>query len=56
MDQANSYIHLTNDAVQKHHEDYGKYEEGNKIDYNTFKKYLASKNLTKKYDFDTQIY
>ena len=27
-------IHLTNDAIQKHCEAYGKYEEGNKVSYN----------------------
>lgn len=27
----NKYIHLTNDAVQKNSEDYGKYENGNKM-------------------------
>jgi tubulin--tyrosine ligase len=24
------FVHLTNDAVQKYHEDYGKFESGNK--------------------------
>lgn len=33
-------VHLTNDAVQKHCEDYGKYESGNKLSYNDFQKYL----------------
>lgn len=27
------YVHLTNDAVQKNCETYGKYESGNKISY-----------------------
>jgi hypothetical protein len=27
------YIHLTNDAVQKYANDYGKYENGNKLSY-----------------------
>ena len=26
-------VHLTNDAVQKHLPDYGRYEKGNKISY-----------------------
>lgn len=30
------FIHLTNDAVQKHNPDYGKYESGNKVSYNEF--------------------
>ncbi len=33
-------IHLTNDAVQKKSEDYGKYENGNKISFGDFQKYL----------------
>lgn len=27
------FIHLTNDAIQKHGEEYGKYEAGNKLSY-----------------------
>jgi len=30
------YIHLTNDAVQKYSNEYGKYETGNKISYEEF--------------------
>jgi D-alanine-D-alanine ligase-like ATP-grasp enzyme len=33
-------IHLTNDAVQKNDEDYGKYELANKLSYDDFQKYL----------------
>ena len=29
----NPYVHLTNDAVQKHCKEYGKYEKGNKVSY-----------------------
>ncbi|OMJ91801.1 hypothetical protein SteCoe_5585 [Stentor coeruleus] len=36
----NLYIHLTNDAVQKHCDDYGKYESGNKMSYGELQKYL----------------
>ena len=36
----NKFIHLTNDAVQKKSEDYGKYENGNKMSYKDFQKYL----------------
>jgi hypothetical protein len=32
----NRYVHLTNDAIQKHSEDYGKYEMGNKMSYPDF--------------------
>ena len=33
-------MHLTNDAVQKQSQDYGKYEAGNKISYSDFDKLL----------------
>ena len=36
----NSEIHLTNDAIQKHSDNYGKYEKGNKIGYSDFQRYL----------------
>lgn len=34
-------IHLTNDAVQKQCEDYGSFEEGNKVSYNDLQKYFT---------------
>lgn len=36
------FIHLTNDAVQKKADDFGKYENGNKLSYHDFQKYLNS--------------
>ncbi|CAI2384528.1 unnamed protein product [Moneuplotes crassus] len=36
------FIHLTNDAVQKHADNFGKYENGNKLSYHDFQKYLNS--------------
>ena len=36
----NKFIHLTNDAVQKKSDDYGKYEYANKISYVEFQRYL----------------
>jgi len=29
-------VHLTNDAVQKNADEYGKFESGNKLSYNDF--------------------
>jgi hypothetical protein len=29
----NKFMHLTNDAIQKHSQDYGKFESGNKLTY-----------------------
>jgi tubulin---tyrosine ligase len=36
----NKYIHLTNDAVQKQSEDYGKFEFGNKVSFSEYQQYL----------------
>lgn len=35
------FIHLTNDAIQKNSDDYGKFEAGNKLSYNDFQKFLS---------------
>lgn len=37
----NLYVHLTNDAVQKKSDDYGKFENGNKMSYENFQRYLV---------------
>ena len=39
---SNKFIHLTNDAVQKRLDDYGKFESGNKLSYPEFQKFLDS--------------
>jgi tubulin polyglutamylase TTLL1 len=39
---SNKYIHLTNDAIQQYSEDYGKFENSNKLSYADFQKYLES--------------
>jgi hypothetical protein len=39
-DLGNRFIHLTNDAVQKKSDDYGKFENGNKVSYQNFQKYI----------------
>ena len=43
-------IRLTNDAVKKKSDSYGKHEKGNKISYEDFQKHLDS-TYKKKYDF-----
>ncbi|OMJ89940.1 hypothetical protein SteCoe_7833 [Stentor coeruleus] len=40
LQTTNKFIHLTNDAVQKYSDDYGKFENGNKMSYNDFQRYL----------------
>lgn len=47
----NKMIHLTNDAVQKKGEDYGKFEQGNKVSFEDFTKYMDL-NQTKELKFD----
>jgi hypothetical protein len=39
-DLTNMFIHLTNDAIQKKSENYGKYESGNKLTYSDLQRYL----------------
>lgn len=36
LNSTNKYIHLTNDAVQKQLEDYGKFEFGNKVSFSEY--------------------
>jgi len=36
----NKLVHLTNDAVQKRAEEYGKFEPGNKLSYNEFQQFI----------------
>ena len=38
-------MHLTNDAIQVHCDNYGKYEDGNKLSYHNFQKYLNNSRL-----------
>ena len=51
---SDKYIHLTNDAIQKNHEDYGKYESGNKLSYYDFQKFLNCNGSN--IDFFTDLY
>lgn len=52
-DVSNQFIHLTNDAVQKHSTSYGKYENANKLSYKEFQRYLDMKHPDK--DFSEKI-
>ena len=42
LKNSNRLVHLTNDAVQKKSDDYGKFEHGNKLNYTEFQKYLET--------------
>lgn len=48
------YVHLTNDAIQKNHEDYGKFESGNKLSYYDFQRILNANGSN--IEFFTDIY
>ena len=48
-------VHLTNDAIQKYSEDYGKYEAGNKLSYDDFQKYLDSNYEEVKVNFKRDL-
>jgi len=50
----NNFIHLTNDAIQKQQDDYGKYENGNKLPYADFQRYLTQET-TYNIDFEATI-
>ena len=46
---------MTNDAVQKKAEDYGKFEAGNKLSYTDFQKYLDA-NYNGTVNFNNDFY
>jgi hypothetical protein len=50
---ASKMVHLTNDAVQKKGEHYGKFEKGNKVSFEDFQRYLDT--LPPKVDFAKTI-
>ena len=47
----NKLIHLTNDAVQKYSEDYGKFEMANKLSYSDLQRYLDAHYKEKNINF-----
>jgi hypothetical protein len=52
---ANKFIHLTNDAIQKRGEDYGKFENGNKLTYSEFQRYIETYHSESNINFFTDI-
>jgi hypothetical protein len=55
IEDMDAMIHLTNDAVQKHGDRYGKYEPANKLSYSQFQRYLDTAHPHKHYNFEIQI-
>lgn len=43
LDPSNIYCHLTNDAIQKNHKDYGKFEQANKLSFLDLSNFLKTK-------------
>ncbi len=39
-DISDKFVHLTNDAIQQHADDYGKFESGNKMAFNDFSRFI----------------
>ena len=54
-DTGNLFVHLTNDAIQKNSKEYGRYENGNKLSYRDFQKYLERRFPDKKLNFFNDI-
>ena len=45
------YVHLTNNAVQRHTENYGEFEEGNQLSFTQFQNYLDKHHSDKNINF-----
>ena len=56
LNELDEMIHLTNDAIQKHCDGYGKFEEGNKVSYTEFQRYMDSTMGEGKFSFTQMIY
>ena len=54
-DVNNLFVHLTNDAIQKHSKEYGKFENGNKLSYAEFQAYLDRRYPEKKVNFVREV-
>jgi hypothetical protein len=50
------YIHLTNDAVQMNSEDYGRFENANKLSINDFQRYLDQNHAGKNIEFMRDLF
>ena len=50
----NKFVHLTNNAIQRHGENYGNHESGNQLSFKDLEKYIKDKGLDM--DFKGKIY
>ena len=53
---SNRFIHLTNDAIQVNSEDYGKFENANKLSINDFQKFLDQNHANKSICFMRDLF
>lgn len=51
----NRFVHLTNNAIQVHGEDYGKFEDGNQMSFAAFQKYLNTHHPEKAISVEAEI-
>jgi tubulin---tyrosine ligase len=52
---ADRTVHLTNDSIQKHADDYGKFEPGNKMNYLEFQRYIDKRYGERNVNFERDI-
>jgi len=55
-DVTDPFIHLTNDAIQQKSEDYGKFENGNKMSLQDFSKVITAQYPDLDFDFHRDIF
>ena len=53
---SNRYVHLTNDAVQATADDFGKFENANKLSINDFQRYLDTNHEDKSISFMRDLF
>ncbi|CAD8135286.1 unnamed protein product [Paramecium octaurelia] len=41
----NTFVHLTNNAIQKYSKNYGEFEDGNQLSFKNYQEYLKSQNI-----------
>ena len=49
------YVHLTNDAIQKNSQHYGKFENGNKVSFPQFQRYIDQEYPDKRVNFHAHV-
>ena len=55
MNNQNNYVHLTNNCLQKHGDNYGKHEPGNTLSFESFEKFLHDQYPQHQIDFKKHI-